>query len=1024
MNSTGGDIVGGPGITTTEASGTVTISADLTANGGLEFSGTGNDQEIRVDDGNGIVVNANGVNVGAGNGITVNADDVAINLNATNPGLAVDVNGLRTDGNQTNIGTVQFGSGDTYTFPTSDGTANQVLVTDGSGTLSWGTNSSDNTTYDLTATDNGDDANINLVPSSGTTDTVTIAAGTNVTVDHSGSTITINSTASGGGITVEDEGSALTTDATTLNFTGAGVTASGTGATKTINIPGTDTNTTYDLTVPASTTDIRLAGSNGTNDDITITGGTNVTVTRTSATELTINSTGGTGGVDVEDDGTSIVTGATTFNFTGGGVTVTDAGSNEATVNIPSPGSGGVTFRGTVNVDDDNTLPATAGQQNPNDVAVGDSFTVEETIAAADVTTNWGTVLQDSWTTANGDINSGDVIICTTGAAVGNRTDARYNLIRTGGAANTLQQVTDAGNTTTNGATFGGFVQSNSAFFTESYFDAGVGFNGDPGVRIDNTGFIEIRGDNASAFRLKPTTGNPTITLNANGSAQFNSFVGIGASGGGTANDGLFLSQNGTVTATATDNANLWTGFQTGTTGSTSRIDTRGNATFASNVNAGPNPGQSGNNTNGVMANGSLGAIISYKSDSETSNALIVSKHNGTSGSEVASISHDGAASFANRIRTGDNIGNANATGISIWPTGTITLANDNSGAGDLIFRAFTTGDTTAKISMSADGSAVFGSGDVTMAANGNSTFGTVQSGGNALNGTDAGVLLRGDNGMIHVTSPASGSAVWHGFTEGNATPTSTILANGSATFDGTITSTVNSGAAFNVTSSANQQTWSRFTQGSPGVADMRFGVDSASTAFSAGGGGLIWNSGNSPISIGTNDTERVRIDADGRMILMSSPGIQFGSTNSGGDITSQTLDDYEEGTFTPRYLSGLDSPTYTAQVGHYTKIGNIVHFNCRVQLSGGTEKNEHLQLGDLPFTPANNNTTNGTGAYITRPDGLCGTESAPPTLWFEPGNARVQFFNATTGANWNSNSGDGIVGQNLFISGTYRVAG
>ena len=50
-----------------------------------------------------IVVNANGVNVGAGNGITVNADDVAINLNATNPGLAVDVNGLRTDGNQTNF---------------------------------------------------------------------------------------------------------------------------------------------------------------------------------------------------------------------------------------------------------------------------------------------------------------------------------------------------------------------------------------------------------------------------------------------------------------------------------------------------------------------------------------------------------------------------------------------------------------------------------------------------------------------------------------------------------------------------------------------------------------------------------------------------------------------------------------------------------------------------------------------------------------------------------------------------------
>lgn len=43
---------------------------------------------------------------------------------------------------------------------------------------------------------------------------------------------------SGGGVTVSDEGTPLATTATGLNFTGAGVTASGTGATKIINIPG------------------------------------------------------------------------------------------------------------------------------------------------------------------------------------------------------------------------------------------------------------------------------------------------------------------------------------------------------------------------------------------------------------------------------------------------------------------------------------------------------------------------------------------------------------------------------------------------------------------------------------------------------------------------------------------------------------------------------------------------------------------------------------------------------------------
>ena len=54
---------------------------------------------------------------------------------------------------------------------------------------------------------------------------------------------------SGGGssLTVQDEGSALSTDATTLNFVGAGVVASGTGATKTITIAGGGASALDDL---------------------------------------------------------------------------------------------------------------------------------------------------------------------------------------------------------------------------------------------------------------------------------------------------------------------------------------------------------------------------------------------------------------------------------------------------------------------------------------------------------------------------------------------------------------------------------------------------------------------------------------------------------------------------------------------------------------------------------------------------------------------------------------------------------
>ena len=70
-----------------------------------------------------------------------------------------------------------------------------------------------------------------------TTATTLDFVGAGVTASGTGATKTIT-IPGGSGIVVKDEGSTLTTDATTLDFVGAGVTASGTGATKTITIPG------------------------------------------------------------------------------------------------------------------------------------------------------------------------------------------------------------------------------------------------------------------------------------------------------------------------------------------------------------------------------------------------------------------------------------------------------------------------------------------------------------------------------------------------------------------------------------------------------------------------------------------------------------------------------------------------------------------------------------------------------------------------------------------------------------------
>ena len=59
----------------------------------------------------------------------------------------------------------------------------------------------------------------------------------------------------------------------------------------TFKVPNYIADTTYSVSIPADTTKIRLSDSGTTTDDIEIAGGTNVTVTRTDASKLTISST-------------------------------------------------------------------------------------------------------------------------------------------------------------------------------------------------------------------------------------------------------------------------------------------------------------------------------------------------------------------------------------------------------------------------------------------------------------------------------------------------------------------------------------------------------------------------------------------------------------------------------------------------------------------------------------------------------------------------------------------------------------
>jgi hypothetical protein len=70
------------------------------------------------------------------------------------------------------------------------------------------------------------------------------------------------------------------------------------------------------------------------------------------------------------------------------------------------------------------------------------------------------------------------------------------------------------------------------------------------------------------------------------------------------------------------------------------------------------------------------------------------------------------------------------------------------------------------------------------------------------------------------------------------------------------------------------------------------------------------------------------------------------GGAYLGGTGSSNKLDDYEEGTWTPSYPSGW---TGEAQYANYTKVGRFCYYNAKILVNNTSSGN--FSVGGLPFT-------------------------------------------------------------------------
>jgi hypothetical protein len=91
---------------------------------------------------------------------------------------------------------------------------------------------------------------------------------------------------------------------------------------------------------------------------------------------------------------------------------------------------------------------------------------------------------------------------------------------------------------------------------------------------------------------------------------------------------------------------------------------------------------------------------------------------------------------------------------------------------------------------------------------------------------------------------------------------------------------------------------------------------------------------------------------------VIAARGIQFPGTQSpSGDVN--TLDDYEEGTFTPAFGGSSTNPTvsYSGRGGSYTKIGNRVFFELLMIVSSvSSQGTGNITITGLPFAEGGGN--------------------------------------------------------------------
>lgn len=188
--------------------------------------------------------------------------------------------------------------------------------------------------------------------------------------------------------------------------------------------------------------------------------------------------------------------------------------------------------------------------------------------------------------------------------------------------------------------------------------------------------------------------------------------------------------------------------------------------------------------------------------------------------------------------------------------------------------------------------------------------------------------------------------------------------------------------------------------------------VDTLSTVSGSGNLTVSNNIAGAGTISGTNITASGTLGVTGAItatagvVIPNGQGIDFSANAAAAGMTSELLDDYEEGAWTPAVSSA--GTTHTA-TGQYTKIGNMVHIQCVI----------HFTQSGTTF-----------GSISGLPYVVAGINYSPLTFreWYSTGitmSGNLVIGGQSTSGFWNyANSSTAVNGQQYgyALSTTYRT--